>query len=206
MIILQSCLSYVTLYDVRRASKIALRRRSKQLILARKESVRPHGAHLLNNCFGPKHIIQIIDTFLFCQSSVFGLSKDIPVYVGSSIEVKIFSFDPPFHYKTIIFTLNFHMHYCRVYWIVQAFTQKIVQSSFVVTKIVVSSLLCSKKYLSWNWYSIFSLFTIIPSQSNLTKFLFDTGCGILFIQIGIHVIVIHSCLTCSTTSVSIGNK
>ena len=29
------------------------------------------------------------------------------------------------------------------------------QSSFVITKIVVISLLCSKKYLSWNWYSIF---------------------------------------------------
>ena len=69
----------------------------------------------------------------------------------------------------------------------QAFTQKIVQSSFAITKIVVSSLLCSKKYLFWNWYSIFSPFTIILSQGNLSKFQFDPGCGILFIQTGIHV-------------------
>ena len=89
--------------------------RSKQLILARKESVRPHGTHLLNNCFGPKHIIQIIDTFIFCQSSVFGLSKEITVSIGGTTEVTIFSFDPRFHYKNIIFTLNFHMHYSRVY-------------------------------------------------------------------------------------------
>lgn len=118
---------------------------------------------------------------------MFGLSKEITVSVGSTTEVTIFSFDPRFHYKNIIFTLNFHMHYSRVYLIVQAFAQKIVQSSFVITEIVVSSLLCSKKYLSWNWYSIFSLFTIIPSQSNLSTFQFDPGSGILFIHIGIHV-------------------
>jgi len=52
------------------------------------------------------------DTFLFSQSSVFGLSKQIPVSVGSSIEVTNFSFDPRFPYKTIILTLNFHTHYC----------------------------------------------------------------------------------------------